>query len=480
MRKSEFTLRFGFLAVFAVIWLLLPAADSLADLPKQLTFEPIEFHVPETDTMAFPNGLHGYLMEDHDVPVINVVLMYRTGYPTEDKMGLADIAGWAIRNGGSLKYTKEAIDDQLEFIGASVESYSGNNIGQMVANFLTKDTDMVLDIFADLLINPAFDPDKIELRKKSQVEAIRRKADDPRDLGRSEFAKIVYRDHPAGWEPTTESVSNIAREDVIEFHSRYVRPNNAVIAISGDITVEGAHAKIDGLLAGWEPGGVEPSFPEMKYQLVPSVNYIYKDVNQAYIFAGHMGMNSANEDRAYADLMNYILGGGSFTSWITKRIRSDEGLAYSARSYFGDSPWGYGLFIGSCQTKTDAAMRALGLLIEQIERMKTVGPTEQELLDAKESFINSHVFDYESAARIVNRLAWYDITGLPLDSLEREFRSYQSATVDDIRRVAREYLHPDSLTILVVGDQALFDRPLSDFGEVNTIVVEQQQEVQAP
>ncbi len=270
-----------------------------------------------------------------------------------------------------------------------------------------------------------------------------------------------------------ESVTNITREDIVEFHSRYVRPGNAVIGIAGDITKDEALEKLDALLAGWETGGAEPDFPEMSYELSPSVNYIYKEMNQAYIYAGHMSMSSANDDYAYATIMNYILGGGSFTSWITQRIRSDEGLAYSARSSFRDSPFGYGLFTGSCQTKSDAAMRALSLLIEQIEKMAAEGPGEEEVAEAKESLINRQVFDYESAGGVVRRLVNYDISGLPLDTLERRFHLYQEATPEDIRRVAGEYLHPDGLTILVIGDQDLFGRPLSDFGQVNEIDIEE-------
>jgi predicted Zn-dependent peptidase len=450
------------------------AASSQADLPKQLTFDPIEFKTPQVDTLELPMGLHGYLIEDHDIPVIDIVIMFRTGFSPDDRVGLPRVAGWAMRNGGSKQYSKSVMDDSLEFVGASLETGAGSYTGQISANVLTKDLDMVLRFMADLIVNPAFDPEKIELRKKTLIEGIRRKADDARALGRREFAKLIYVNHPAGREATVKTVSNITRDDVVEFHRRYVRPNNAVIGISGDITRQEAIDKLGDFLVDWEPAEEAPEFPEMGYELSPSVNYIYKDVNQAYIFVGHMSMNSANDDRPLTAIMNYILGGGSFTSWITQKIRSDEGLAYSAGSSFRTSPWGYGLFTGSCQTKTDAAMRALTLLIEQIEKMDSEGPTTEEVSDAKESLVNRQVFDYESAARIIDRLVYYDIAGLPLDTLEREFRIYQSATLEDVRRAGAEYLHPEGLTILVVGNQNLFDRPLSDFGEVNVLEIEEE------
>ena len=459
--------------VLTLATVFLAAGGASARLPRTLKFEPIEFKAPEVETFELSNGLRGYLIEDHTVPLVDMVIMYRVDFPAEELVGINELAGWAIRNGGSAAYARDAIDEELEFVGASIETDAGMYMGEISTNFLTKDADEVLAMFADLIINPAFDQERIDHKKSTMVEEIRRKADDPRTLGRQEFAGLIYRGHPAGREPTVESVTNITREDIVEFHSNFVRPGNAVIGIAGDITRDEAVDRLETLLAGWRPGGSRVDFPEMTYELSPSVNYIHKDMNQAYIYAGHMSMNSANEDYAYATIMNYILGGGSFTSWITQRIRSDEGLAYSARSSYMDSPFGYGLFTGSCQTKSDAAMRALSLLIEQIEKMAAEGPSAEEVAEAKESLVNRQVFDYESPGRVVRRLLHYDMSGLPLDTLERRFRLYQEATPEDIRRVAGEYLHPEGLTILVIGDQDLFGRPLSDFGQVNEIQIEE-------
>jgi len=478
MKLTWFWFRRAGLFCLVALAIAVIAGGSEARLPKQLRFKPIEFKTPKVDTLVFENGLHGYLIEDHEIPVVTIEILFRSAYPPEDKVGLPSVAGWAIRNGGSVRYPKATIDDELEFVGASIESRADNRTGRISANFLTKDMDLVLDILADLLVNPAFDPDKIELRKKTLIEGIRRKADDPRSLGRREFSKLIYRDHPAGREPTEKTITNITRQDVVDFHNNYVRPNNAVIGIAGDITKEEALARLNRAFADWQPGGTRPVFPEMAYELNPSVNYIYKDVNQAYIFAGHMAMNGSNPDRPIATIMNYILGGGSFTSWITQRIRSDEGLAYHASSRYSPAPWGYGVFVATCQTRTDAAMRALELLIEQIERMKTEGPTEQEVEDAKQALLNRQVFEYESPRRLVSRLIWYDLVGLPLDTLEKDFEVYQKTTVEDVRRVARKYLHPEALTILVVGDQSKFDRPLSDFGVVNEIEIGKEVETQ--
>jgi predicted Zn-dependent peptidase len=465
---------------------MLLAGAATASVPK-INFPPMQFSVPRVDTLAFANGLHGYLIEDHEIPVVTVVIKFKVGYAPEDKTGLNDLAGWAIRSGGSKNFSKQTLDDELEFLGASIESSprggrgfggmgpSSPNIGQISANFLTKDMDRVLAMFADLIINPAFAPEQIELHKKSMIEEIRRRADEPSDLGRREFAKLIYRNHPAGRDATVETVASLTRDDAVAFHSKYVRPNNAVIGISGDISPEEALARINKFLAAWQPGGEAPQMPEMAYETAPSVNYIYKDLNQAYIWVGHMSMNDANPDVPVAEVMNFILGGGSFTSWITKRVRSDEGLAYSAGSRFGTRPWGYGTFTASCQTRSDAALRALGIMIDEITRMKDQGPSAAEVKAARDSYINTQVFDYESSANLIDRLTWFDITGLPLDSLEREFKAYQATTLADVERVARQYLHPEALTVLVIGNKDLFDKPLGDFGKVNVIDIKEEE-----
>jgi zinc protease len=460
--------------VLAIAVVLAAIGPAQARVPKRLAFPPIEFKAPRIDTLVFANGLRGYLLEDHEVPRVNIVIKFRTGYPADDKTGLNDVAGWALRNAGTQRFTKEALDKELEYVGASIRSYSGACVGQVSADFLTKDTDKILDLLAEVVINPAFETAKLELRKNSMIEEIRRKADEPYSLGYRELAKIIYRDHPAGREATVATVGNIARSDVSAFHSRFVRPDNAVIGISGDMTKAEALEKIGRYLGTWKRGAEPPVIPEMKYENIPSVNYIYRDLTQAYIFVGHMAMNSSNPEVPLAGIMDHILGSGSFTSWIIQRVRSDEGLAYDAGSYFDDSPFGYGLFVASCQTRCDAAMRALAIILEEITKMKQQGPSREEVNTAKDSFVNRQAFDYESSATVIDRLVEYDITGQPLDTLQRRFRAYQAATLEDVRRVAGQYLFPEGLTILVVGNQDLFDRPLSDFGAVNVIDIKEE------
>ncbi len=443
--------------------------------PSKLKYLPLEIKTPDVIELAFDSGLEGFLIEDHEIPVVDVVLLIRTYYPEKEKYGLNEMLRWVIRNGGTETWPSDKLNDELEFLAARVEIRGGNLSTRVSFNCLKKDLDRVLEIFADLVMNPAFPEDKVEMKRKTMLEDIRRKNDQPRDVSRREFFKLIYAGHPFEWETVTSSIEAIKREDLVAFHEKYFHPNNAIIGICGDVTEDEIVSALDEVLGAWEQAEVAiPEVPEITAEPSSSYNYAYKDINQAYIMLGHLGINSSNTDRCAINIMNFILGGGSFTSWITEKVRSDEGLAYSTGSRFGANPWAKGAFYAYAQTKADSYSRALQIIIEQIERMRSEGPTEEEVKKAVDSYLNSHVFDYESKDAVVRRLVDLRFEGRPLDIPEKDMEAYAKITVEDIKRVAATYLHPDKFTVLVVGDAAQFDRPLSDFGEVKVIELEEE------
>ncbi|HER43611.1 MAG TPA: insulinase family protein, partial [Candidatus Eisenbacteria bacterium] len=305
------------------------------------------------------------------------------------------------------------------------------------------------------------------------LEEIRRKNDQPRAIARREFYKLIYRGHPYGWDTTVGSVEAITREDLTSFHAAYFHPDRAILGVSGDVTKEEIAAKLEKVFAGWEPAGtVIPEVPEVEPAFTANWNYAYKDISQAYMMLGHYGINSKNDDRCAAEVMNFILGGGSFTSWIVTEVREKKGLAYSSGSRFGTDAFTLGAFYAFAQTKGEEYSRAMQIMIEQIEKMRDVGPTEEEFKKAIDSYVNSQVFDYDSKSGMVRRLVMLKFEGRPLDTPEKDMERYSKMTLEDVRAAARKYLHPDKLTVFVVGDEATFDRPLSDFGKVNVIDLE--------
>jgi zinc protease len=467
MRKKAFIIFLA--AVLAVSFASLAFAAKRLH-PSKLSFPPLKATTPQAIDVSLSDGLAGFLIEDHEIPVVDVVLLVKTYFPDKGKYGVNDMAQWVIRNGGSATWPGDKLNDELEYLAARIEVY-GDGLSTVIAvNCLKKDLPRILDIFADLVINPAFPDDKVEMRRKTMLEEIRRKNDEPNSVSRREFAKLIYKDHPYAWETTTESVNAITRDDLVNFYKTYFHPNNAIIGISGDVTKDEIVAALEKTLGKWQRADVVvPKVPDLTVTPAPSCNYAYMDINQAYIAIGHQGINSNDPERCTVNIMNFILGGGSFTSWITEKVRSDEGLAYHAGSRYSSDPWVKGMFNASAQTKADACSRAITIMIDQIKRMRDVGPTADEVKKAVDSYVNSQVFDYESKAEVVRRLVQLRFEGRPLDTPQKDIDTYAKLTVADIKNAAEKYLQPDKLTLLVVGNAKLFDRPLSDFGTVNEI-----------
>ena len=441
--------------------------------PSELRYPELRLETPEYEEITFENGMRGFFIEDHEIPVVNIHMRVGTGRPPKEKTGLNRLGAWAIRNGGSVDWPPDRINDELEFVAAGLEFRGGSRSATVSVNCLKKDLELCLEILGELMRSPAFPTDQIELGRTSMIEDIRRDNDDPRRIASREFDRILYGEHPLGWNATEESMNAITRDDLVAYHSAYFRPNNTLIGVSGDVTLEEITALLDAALSGWEPAEViiAPD-PDLPLTFEPSVNYAYKDISQGVIQVGHLGLNSKDENRPAVQVMSFILGGGSFTSRITQRVRTDEGLAYAAYSYITDDPWNYGTFVASSQTKADATARATSLILDIIRDMSENGPTEDEVERAVDSYLNSHVFDYDSKRRVIERLVRLEWEGRPLDTPERDVETIGRLTVDDIKEVAADYLHPDGLTILVVGDEADFDQPLSNFGEVNVIELE--------
>jgi zinc protease len=443
--------------------------------PSTLVYPPLKVTTPQAVEVSWPNGLGGFFIEDHEIPVVDVVLLVKTYFPDKAKYGLNDMAQWVLRNGGSASWPADTLNDELEFLAANIEVYGGDLSTIIAVNCLKKDLPHVLDIFADLVMNPAFPDDKVEMKRKTMLEDIRRKNDEPNAVSRREFARLVYGDHPYGWEPTTASVNAITRGDLAAFHGTYFHPNNAIIGISGDVTKDEIVGLLATALGGWQRADVTiPKVPELAPGPAPSVSYAYMDINQAYITMGHQGINSSDPERCAVNIMNFILGGGSFTSWITEKVRSDEGLAYHAASRYTSDAFAKGLFSAVAQTKADACSRATTIMIEQMKRMRDVGPTAEEVKKAVDSYVNSQVFDYENKTQVVRRLVQLRFEGRPLDAPQRDMETYGRLTVADIKNAAQKYLQPDRLTMLFVGNAKLFDRPLSDWGAVNEIKLEKE------
>ncbi len=441
---------------------------------KQLTYPPLrDLKLPEVERVELPNGLVLYLVEDRTLPKVEGFALIKTGarFEPADKVGLAGIAGDVMRTGGSATRKGEEVDRLLENVGASVETGVGATSATASLFTLKENLPLTLDILADLLRNPAFPDDKIELAMVQERTAISRRNDDVGDIANREFTKLLYgKDNPYARHPEYETLQNISRADLVEFHHRYFHPNRTILGLWGDFDRAEVKALVEKYFGSWPREAVEtPALPEVKPAAAPGVYFIPKeDVNQTNLRIGHLGGRLDDPDYYALSVMSEILGGG-FTSRLVKRVRGELGLAYAVGASWSAQYDYDGTFYVVCNTRSDATVQATTEILAQVKRITEAPVTPQELAVAKESLRNSFVFNFDTTGEIVRRLMTYEYYGYPRDFLEKYRTNVEKVTAEDIQRVARKYIHPDQLVVLAVGRQQDFDKPLSTLGETKTV-----------
>lgn len=432
-----------------------------------------DIKIPKVEQVTLSNGMKLFLLQDHELPLINVSAKIRTGsvYEPTDKIGLATITGEVMRTGGTTNKTGDEIDEILESIAASVETGIGLNSGSASMSVLKKDIDTGLSILADVLMNPEFREDKIDLAKVEQRSLIARRNDDIFSLAIREYRKLVYGPENVYARHTEyATIDNITRDDLITFHMKFYHPNNVILGVWGDFNTKKMIQKIEDTFKDWKKVDMAiPPVPEVKYDYKSTVNQIQKDdVNQTNIFLGHIGGVRNDPDYFAFGIMNRILGSG-FTSRLFRNVRSRMGLAYSVFGVFTadfDHP---GVFYVGCQTKSESTLKAIRAMMEEVKKISESEVTDEELNLAKDAWLNSFVFNFDTNGEIVNRLLTYEYFGFPSDFLQKTKENIEKITKADILQVAEKHLRPDNLQILAVGRTQDFDESLSILGAVNEI-----------
>ena len=470
MRERRSVLAMWVIGLMVSSWV---AGSILAQTPYQdLKYSKVnDIQLPQVEQVTLSNGMRLFILEDHELPLINLSARIRVGSIDEppEKVGLASLTGTVMRTGGTTSKTGEEIDEELEGIAASVETGIGLSSGSASMSVLSKDLGTGLPILADILMNPAFPEEMIQLGKLRQRSAISRRNDSVNRLASREFGKLIYgSDSPYARSAEYASIDSITREDLISFHQRFFYPNNMMLAVWGDFQTADMIQKIEEAFEGWEKREVQVSLPpKVHYEFRKTVNVIQKDdVNQTNIFMGHIGGLRSDPDYFALVLMNRILGSG-FTSRLFKEVRSRQGLAYSVFGYYSANYNYEGIFYIGCQTKSETTVQAIRALTAEVEKMAASEVSDEELELARDSYLNAFVFNFDSKGEIVNRLMTYAYYGYPLDFLEKAKEKIEKVTKSDILRVVRKHLHPDKMQILAVGRSQDFDEPLSVLGPVN-------------
>lgn len=452
------------------------AGDNPKNDPRRMTFPALVYQIPQAERVVLDCGIPVFLLRDTELPIINLTAMIRTGsvYDPADKSGLAGLTGSVMRSGGAGGTTAEKIDEELEFMASSVESSIGRDMGSVALSTLSRNFGRTLKIFSDVLLHPDFSQQRVEIARKQMIEGLRRQNDDPKEVAGRELAKVLYKGHPLGAVPTFASAQSITRQDMIDFHRRFFRVDNVILAVSGDFERDDMIRQLNAIFG--KPEKQEalklPLIPQPESVFSQELLYGRKEASQSVIRMGHMGITKDNPDIYAVRMLDYILG-GSFTSRLMMEVRTNQGLAYNVGSHFDIGRRFTGSFVAETETKAETTAKVISLMKEIIAGMTKEEVTDQELSAARESIINSFMFGFTSPSAIVTQRARLEFYNYPSDYLEKYRDNIAKVSKADILNAAKKYLKPEQFKIVVVGDAAKFDKLLTMFGKVEILDVNQ-------
>jgi len=430
-------LQWCFLAALAVIVSVSPARAGM--VPKR---------------MVLDSGLVLLTSDQRALPMVSIELLIDAGsrYEPENQAGLANLTAKLLTYGTQRRSALQ-ISEALDFIGASLSTDSGEDVASVSLTILKKDLAMGLDLLAEILTQSTFPQGEIDRQKQAVIASIRAREEDPGAVAATKFAAALFPQSPYGRpvEGTEVTVKGLQRKSLQDFFSRYYRPNRAIISVVGDIGEKEIAQALNRAFSGWNKG--EPSGKMLVPTNIGAAQQlqINKDLTQSNIILGHNGVTRGNPDYYAVQVMNYILGGGGFSSRVMDSIRNERGLAYSVYSYFAAEK-SHGSFQFVMQTKNETALEAIQIARDEIRRIREAPVSEQELNDAKDYLIGSFPLRFDTNRKVAGFLAQVEYYQLGLNYPEQYAGLIRKVTREDVQRVAKEYLRPEQLITVIVGN----------------------------
>ena len=404
-----------------------------------------------------PNGLTVLTLDQPFLPMVTINILVKAGSAKDPEAlgGLSSMVAQMLDEGTKTRRSTE-IAQQIEFIGGEMNFSAGEDFSTGALRVLKKDIDLGFTLLADVLMNPVFPEREVERVRSEVLGELQGEGDQPAILADKAFDGIVFGRHPYGRPAngTPKSVAQIARKHLVEFHRNHYHPNTTIIAVVGDIREAEALDLIMKYLGAWAKRNPPPDkIPSPPVLSQPVVKVIDKNLTQANIVLGHIGIERSNPDFYAVSVMNYILGGGGFSSRLVNRIRDELGLAYDVDSGFQANVMP-GSFTVRLQTRNVTAKQAIVSVIQEIKRIRTERVTEQELTDAKAYLIGSFPLRLDTTVKLSALLTLIELHGLGLSYFEDYPKAIAAVTIDDVVRVAQKYLHPEAAAVVAVARQA--------------------------
>jgi zinc protease len=462
----------------------LQAAD-IPDRPEKLTFPPLTYEPPNPADyrVQLKAGPVAYLVPDRELPLVNISITIRTGQYLEPagKEGLAGMTGYLIARGGTASQKAEDLEERLAFLAAQFNSSVGEDQGRVSLNLLSKDLDEGLAIVREALTQPRFQDDKIALYKQQTLQAMKQRNDDSSDIEAREESFLAYGENFwANRLVTAASLESITVDDLKAFHQKWIHPGNFVVAVNGDFDRAAMTEKLEKLFAGWPfKGETPPPVPTDTRMAAPGVYLVNKDVNQGRVTMMLPGLKRDDPDFMAMRVMNHVLGGGGFTSRLVNRIRSDEGLAYSASSSVPGGVYFPQPISAGFQSKSPTVAYASSIILEEVENIRKKPVSAEEINTTKQYFTEVFPRTFATKGAVAGTFAQDEFTGryAKEPNFWKTYRDRLNAVkTEDVQRVSEKWLSTNHLVILVVGqkDEILKGHPthkvsLKDFGPVTEL-----------
>jgi len=427
--------------LFFISYFLLPA-DALAINAKKT---------------ALKKGLLVIHSEEHGLPIVMLTLLIKASPLNEpkEKAGLASLTAELLLEGTKHRKSTD-ISEEIEFLGASLDTSTSSDYTTVTLSVLKKDINKGFELFSDILLNPVFPQQEIERKKELIKGSLKQREEDPSFVAERAFRKEVFGEHPYGrlTEGSDKTIDNIKREDLIKFFSDYFLPNNSILSIVGDLTEEELNVLVKGYLDNWARANLPPMLPRVfdQTKITKIIKKIDKDLTQASIILGNIGISRNNPDYYAVSIMNYILGGGGFSSRLMQSIRDDMGLAYDVNSSFSTNKE-KGIFQIEVQTKNESAGLVISEIVKQMKRIQKEEVSDDELADAKSYLTGSFMRRLDTNRKIADFLALVEFYNLGFDYIVKYPVYINSITKQDILRVAKKYLNSENYVLVVVANQ---------------------------
>jgi zinc protease len=416
------------------------------------------FRLPEYTKFSLKNGLTVYLMEQHEVPLIQVSALFPAGAVRDgSRSGLAYLTAESLLF-GSRNYTKAQIEETLEFLGARYNTYADLETAGISLSFVNKDTDKVLDILKDIIVHPRFDEEAFARRKRRLLTELERNREIPARVIDAYYHKFLFAGHPYGnpMSGTRAAAADIEIKDIKAFYKALYKPAESVLALAGDFDTRRMKKKIRQLFEGWHNPGPSPSLsiPPMPSHRPNQLLLVNKeDATETRFIIGSFGIRRSNPDLVGLRVINTVLG-GRFTAWLIDELRVNAGLTYGAWSAFGVYKQG-GIFMMTSFTRTPRTVEAIDLALKVYDRLLHQGIDDRTLSSAKNYIKGQYPPRYETAGSLADLLTHMFFYGFDESFINNFQQNVDALTVEKVRELVKKYFPPrDRLQFVLIGKAA--------------------------